>query len=187
MPVKHSVCVCVCSVASIVSKSLWPCGLSPTRLLCPWGFSRQEYWSGFPCPPPGYPPHPRIKPAFLLIPALSGRFFTTSTTWGVKVKVKSLSCVWLFRPRDCNLPRASVHGIFQARVLEWVAICFSRGSSQLRDQTWVSCFVGRHFTVWATREGTWGVAVVKLRLLKRKWSTFSCCLLCPLFVREEED
>ena len=39
---------------------------------------------------------------------------------------------------DCNLPGSSVHGIFQAKVLEWVAISFSRGSSQPRDQTWVS-------------------------------------------------
>ena len=41
------------------------------------------------------------------------------------------------------------HGILQARILEWVAIPFSRGSSQPRDWTWV---VGRHFTIWATRE-----------------------------------
>ena len=48
---------------------------------------------------------------------------------------------------DCSLPRSSVHGIFQARVLEWVAISFSRGSSQPRDQTWVSRIVGRRFTI----------------------------------------
>ena len=44
------------------------------------------------------------------------------------------------------------HGILQARVLEWVAIPFSRGSSQPRDWTWVSCIAGRFFTSWATRE-----------------------------------
>ena len=49
-------------------------------------------------------------------------------------------------------PSSSVHGIFQARVLEWIAISFSRGSSQPRDQTQVSRIVDRHFTVWATRE-----------------------------------
>ena len=48
---------------------------------------------------------------------------------------------------DCSLPRSSVHGIFQARVLEWVAISFSRGSSPPRDQTWVSRIVGRRFTI----------------------------------------
>ena len=48
------------------------------------------------------------------------------------------SCLTLCDPMNRNLPGASVHGIFQARVLEWVAICFSRGSSQPRDQTQVS-------------------------------------------------
>ena len=41
---------------------LWPHGLYPTRLLCPWGFSRQEYWSGLPCSPPGNLPNPGIEP-----------------------------------------------------------------------------------------------------------------------------
>ena len=45
------------------------------------GFSRQEYWSGFPCPPPGYIPNPGIEPTSLASLALAGRFFTTSTTW----------------------------------------------------------------------------------------------------------
>ena len=49
-------------------------------------------------------------------------------------------------------PGSSVHGIFQARILEWVAIPFSRGSSQTRDQTWVSLIAGRVFTLWVTRE-----------------------------------
>ena len=47
---------------------------------------------------------------------------------------------------------ASVHGILQARILEWVAISFSRGSSRLRDRTQVSCIAGRCFNLWATRE-----------------------------------
>ena len=54
-------------------------------------------------------------------------------------------------PMDCSLPGSSIHGIFQARVLEWVAIAFSRGSSGPTDRTWVSCIVGRCFTVWTTR------------------------------------
>ena len=45
------------------------------------GFSRQEYWSGFPCSPPGDLPDSGIKPASLASPALAGRFFTTTTTW----------------------------------------------------------------------------------------------------------
>ena len=52
---------------------------------------------------------------------------------------------------DCSLPGSSVHGIFRARILEWVAIAFSRGSFWPRDQTRVSRIVGRCFTVWATR------------------------------------
>ena len=62
------------------------------------------------------------------------------------------SCPTLCDPMDYSLPRSSIHGIFQARLLEWVAISFSRGSSQPRDQTWVSRIVGRHFAVWATKE-----------------------------------
>ena len=46
---------------SVMSNSLWPHQLWPTRLLCPWGFSRQEYWSGWPCPPPGGRPNPGIE------------------------------------------------------------------------------------------------------------------------------
>ena len=53
---------------------------------------------------------------------------------------------------DCSLPGSSVHGVSQARILEWAAISFSRGSSQSRDWTQVSCIEGRRFTLWATRE-----------------------------------
>ena len=52
----------------------------------------------------------------------------------------------------CSPPGSSVHGILQARVLEWAAIPFSRGSSQPRDWTQVSCIAGGFFTLWATRE-----------------------------------
>ena len=61
-------------------------------------------------------------------------------------------CPTLCDPMDCSLPRSSVHGIFQAKVLEWIAISFSSGSSQTRDQTQVSRIVDRCFTVWATRD-----------------------------------
>ena len=59
----------------------------------------------------------------------------------------SQSCPTLCDPMDCNLPGSSVHGIFQERVLEWVAISFSGGSSQPRDQTQVSHIVGRRFAI----------------------------------------
>ena len=64
----------------------------------------------------------------------------------------SQSCLTLCHPTDCSLPGSSVHGIFQARILEWVAISFSRRSSQPRDWTQVFHTVGRRFTIWATGE-----------------------------------
>ena len=62
------------------------------------------------------------------------------------------SCLTLWEPMECSLPGSSVHGILKARILEWVAISFSRWSSQSRTQTWVSCMTGGFFTIWATRE-----------------------------------
>jgi len=62
------------------------------------------------------------------------------------------SYLTLCHPMDCSLLGSSVHGIFQARILEWVAISFSTGSSQPRDRSQVSHIVGRRFTVWAARE-----------------------------------
>ena len=67
-------------------------------------------------------------------------------------KVKSLSRVQLCDPVDCSPPGSSIHGILQARILEWVAISFSRGSSWPRNQTHVSRIAGRRFNLWATRE-----------------------------------
>ena len=69
----------------------------------------------------------------------------------VKVLVAQL-CLTVCDPMDCSLPGSSIHGISQARIMQWVAISFSRGSSWPRDQTRVSCIAGRLFTVWATRE-----------------------------------
>ena len=61
-------------------------------------------------------------------------------------------CPILCDPMDCSLPQSSIHGIFQARVLEWVAISFSRGIFPTQGSNPVSHIVGRHFTVWATKE-----------------------------------
>ena len=63
-------------------------------------------------------------------------------------------CLTLCDPMDCSLSGFSVYGIFQAKVLEWVAISFSRGSSWPRDRTQVSHIAGRCFTLWGTREDT---------------------------------
>ena len=62
---------------------------------------------------------------------------------------------------DCSPPGSSVHEIFQTRILEWVAISFSRGSSQPRDQTQVFCTAGRFFTNWATREALGSITTNK--------------------------
>ena len=71
----------------------------------------------------------------------------------MSLKVKSFHRVWLFATLwtiAYQDPQATVQGVFQARVLEWVAIFFSRGSSRPRDRTWVSRIAGRLFTIWAT-------------------------------------
>ena len=60
-------------------------------------------------------------------------------------------------PMGCSPPGSSVHGILQVRILESVAIYFSRGSSQPRSQTRVSCIAGRIFTDWAMTEAAWHV------------------------------
>ena len=76
---------------------------------------------------------------------------TQAGVLGCSVVSNSLWCM------DCSPPGSSVHGILQARTLEWVAVPFSRGPSQPRDQTQVSFIAGRFFTIWATRK------------LKQKW------------------
>ena len=69
------------------------------------------------------------------------------------------SCPTLSYPMDCNT--FSVHGILQARVLEWIAISFSKGSSRPRDRAQVSRVGGRRFNLWATREGFLGGSAVE--------------------------
>ena len=76
----------------------------------------------------------------------------TTIAWKKKVKLKSLSHVQLCNLMDCSLTGSSIYGIFQARILEWVAISFSRRSSRPRDWTQVSCISGRLFTTWGTRK-----------------------------------
>ena len=68
---------------SVVSDSLWSHGLPPVRLLCPWGFSRQEHWTGLPCPPPGDLPDPGMEPASLVSPSFQADSYcwTTRKAW----------------------------------------------------------------------------------------------------------
>ena len=117
---------------SVVSDPQRPHGLQPTRLLHPWDFPGKSTGVGCHC----------------LLQNHLGDFAFSKITILLKVKVKSFSVkshsLW---PHDYT-----VHGILQARILEWVAFSFSRGSSQPRDWTQVSHIAGRFFTSWDTRE-----------------------------------
>ena len=101
----------------------------------------------------------RFKPTFSLSSlTLIKRFFSASSLSAIRVVSSAYLrlliflpaiCLTLWDPLDCSLPGSSIHGIFQARILEWVAVSFSR-SSWHRVRTLVSHIVGRRFTVWAT-------------------------------------
>ena len=77
-----------------------------------------------------------------------------------KMYLVARSCLTLCDPMDCSLPASSVHGILQARTLEWVAMPSFRGPSQPRDWTQASHIESGFFPVWATREAHWN----KIRL-----------------------
>ena len=129
-------------------------------------FSRQGYWSGLPFPSPGDLPNPGIE---LRSPTLqadslpseppgkscnenallqrvfvftSARHLRALPVWDHLFKV----CYFLDNSMDCGLPGSCVLGILQARVLEWVSMPSSRGSSQPRDRTQISLIEGRFFT-----------------------------------------
>ena len=149
----------MCQVTSAVSDSATPWTVAHQVPLS-MGFSRQEYWSGLLFPSPGDLPDPGIEPRSpTQVSHIVGRHFTIWATREIlrheDKKSKSQvaqSCLTLCNPMDCSLPGSSVRGIFQARILEWVAISFSRRSSQPRDRTQVSCISGAFFTIWTTRE-----------------------------------
>ena len=126
-----NVTCCAVLSHSVLSNSLGPRGLQPTRFLCSWGFSRKEYCSGLPFSPPGDFPSPGMESSSPVAPALAGGFFTTRATWESESEVTQ-SCLTLCDPMDCSLPGSSVLGIFQAIILEWAAISFSRRSSRSR-------------------------------------------------------
>ena len=149
-------CVCMLSLFSHVQLfvTLWTI---THQALLSMGFSRQEYWNGLPHPSAGDLPDSRIELVSLMSPALAGGFLTTSTTWQTLIYVRK----WKWSrsvmsdsllPVDCSPSSSSVHGILQARILEWVAVSFSRGSSWPRDRTQVSRIAGRFFTDRAMRE-----------------------------------
>ena len=104
---------------------------------------------------PGDLSDPKIKP---MSPAAPGRqILYYWTTWETGKKyilcmlvTKSRQALW--NPKDCSPPGFSVHGILQARILEWVAISFFRASSQPRDWFQVCCITDGFSTIWTTRE-----------------------------------
>ena len=132
---------------SVMPNSLWSHGLWLARFLSPWNSPDKNTGRG--ChslfqeifPTQGL--NPRLLHCRQILYCLSHQ---GKWKWNHSVVSNSL---W---PMDCSLPSSSVHGILQARILEWVAISFSRGCSQPRDQTWVSRIGGRCFNLWATRE-----------------------------------
>ena len=90
------------------------------------------------------------------------------------------SCPTLWNPVDCSLPGFSVHGILQARILEWVTISLSRGSSRPRDRTQVSRIGGRRFNLWATREAP-NYKFILLQMIISKWNCWvavGCVYVC---------
>ena len=87
-----------------------------------------------------------LAPASFDLQVVKGRYTSIVLLLrATKLSVAQL-CPTLCDPIDYSLPGSSFHGIFQARILEWVAISFSRGSSQPRDQTRVSHIVSRFFS-----------------------------------------
>ena len=110
-----------------------------------------------------------------------------------KWKLVAELCLYLCYPVDYCPPGSSVHGIFQARVLEWVAISFTRGSSPPRDWTWVSCMAGRFFTNWATRkaqkiEYNYTFKKKKKKEYPRtKWSLFQESQTCSILKSHSRD
>ena len=93
------------------------------------------------------------------VSCIASRFFTS---WATREAHKDINkCVLMLvtqsfltlcDPMDCSPPGFSLHRFLQSKVLEWVAIPFSRGSSQPQDWTQISCIASRFFAVWASRE-----------------------------------
>ena len=95
----------------------------------------------------------------------------------------SQSCPVLCNPMDCSPPGSSVHGILQARILEWVAIPSSRRSSQPRDRTQVSRIAGGFFTIEATREAlplNWPLLFEQPHMEGHAGSSATCAILLLL-------
>ena len=91
---------------SVVFKALQRHGLKPARLLCPWGFSRQEYWRGLPCPPPGDLPNPGIEPRSPILQADSLPFGPPGKLMNIDSSqlLTAQECVFLIQPAFTEPP-----------------------------------------------------------------------------------
>ena len=131
----HQACLTLCTLWTVVHQA-------PLSM----GFSRQEYWNGLPFPPPEIFPIQGSNLSLLCLLHWQAGSLPLAPPGKPTVKWRLLSCAWFFAtPMDYT-----VQGILQARILEWVAVSFSRGSSQPRDQIQVSHIAGGFFTSWAT-------------------------------------
>jgi len=115
---------------------------------CPWGFCRQEYQSGLPCPPPGDLPNPGIKSMPLMSPVLTGRFFTTSATWeapfpGLCTHIAHILCVihvlshlipYTWDTNKAGIISVSRRRKLRPRVLKW----FDQGHAAGTALSWSS-------------------------------------------------
>ena len=92
-----------------------------------------------------------LPPWVFLLKKSSQKKMGSAQGWDLTERNVTQSCPTLFDSMDCSLPGSSVHGTFQAIVLEWIAISFSSRSSRPRNWTWVFRIVDRRFTVWAIK------------------------------------
>ena len=105
--------------------------------------------TGVDCPPPWALPNPGIEPKSLMSTCIVKQVLYHQCYLGslrYMCSVLVAQSFLLCDPMDCSLPGSSVHGVFQAKILEWVVIPFFRGFSQPRDRTQVSCIAGESFT-----------------------------------------
>ena len=151
---------------SVLSDSFRPCGLWPTRFLCPWDFPGKNNGVGCHCLLPGSS-WPRDR---TWVSCIVGRLFTVWATREVKSNQSesesevAQSCPTLCDPVDCSPPGSSIHGILQARILEWVALikgaCKRGALSQAREIR----------AIWRPRRTEHTVAVLKTEgMLEKEW------------------
>ena len=120
----------------------------------------------------------RRKLCLETLPSRAGPLPCISFLWKQSVLVIQL-CLTLCDPMDSSPSGSSVHRILQARIMEWAAMPYSRGSSQLRDGTQVFCIAGSFFffffTVWATREVVKATLICIKNFLPLKWQAGFLC------------